>query len=280
MQKIVGGMTSGAINAAANQPSNLALREIFGRNLRTLCAREGSVSATCRALGFNRTQFNRYLTGAAFPRPDVLFHICRHFGVDARILLEPLAQDGPPRMSAELARVLHEVIDAPLDFRLDQAMLPSGIYRLWRRSFLMPDRAVVSLARVWRDGLVTRLKSFEPHMVTPHMGDLARPAMHPCHGIFLRAEDGLTLITLFPATRMLRFSYFRQGLAGFGSLYPGYSVLGRDHAEGMVRSAGTLLEQLPPPVTGLMALARATGYRDAAEVPALFRSQLMADQAL
>ncbi|MBW6505743.1 MAG: helix-turn-helix domain-containing protein [Rhodobacteraceae bacterium] len=280
MQKLPNGAPSGAASAAADQPGNLELREIFGRNLRLLCAREGSVSAACRALGIGRTQLNRYLTGAAFPRPDVLYHICRHFGVDGRILLEPLQPEEPPRMSDELARVLHEVIDAPLDFRLDQALLPSGIYRLWRRSFLMPDRAVVSLARVWRDGLVTRLKSYEPHMVSPHLGDHARPAMHPCHGIFLRAEDGVTLITMFPATRMLRFSYFRQGLAGFGTVYPGYSVLGRDNAEGMLRSAGTLLEHMPAPVTGLMALARATGYRDAAAVPAMFRSQLMADRSI
>ncbi|MDP1670346.1 helix-turn-helix domain-containing protein [Phaeovulum sp.] len=271
---------SARAEAVASQPSNLELRAVFGQNLRLLSTREGSVSAACRALGINRTQFNRYLTGTAFPRPDLLYRICRHYGVDARILLEPLNDTAPPKMSAELARVLHEVIDAPLDFRLDQTLLPSGIYRLWRRSFLLPDRVIMSLARVWRDGLVTRMKSYEPHLISPSQTEITRPAMHPCHGIFLRAEDGITLVTLFPATRMLRFSYFRQGLAGFGALYPGYSVLGRDHADGMVRSGGTVLEFLPPPVTGLMALARSAGYRDAATVPAMFRNHLLNDHPL
>jgi len=264
--------------APVSRPNNQGLRAIFGQNLRILTAREGSVSRACRALEMNRTQFNRYLSGAAFPRPDVLHRICSHFGVDARVLLEPLRAPEAPTMSAEIARVLRNIIDAPLDFRLDQALLPNGIYRLWRRSFLMPDRAVVSLARVWRDGLVTRMKSYEPHMISPHQAELTRPSMHVCHGLFLRAEDGLTLITMFPATRMLRFSYFRQGLAGFGTLYPGYSVLGRDHAEGMLREAGAMLEHLPDPANGLMALARNAGYRDASAVPALFRAHLMADR--
>ncbi len=256
-------------------PANSALRDVFGQNLRILATGESSISAACRALGINRTQFNRFLTGTAFPRPDVLYRICTYFGVDARILLEPLAPEREPRMADELARVLHSMVDAPLDFRVDQTLLPSGIYRIWRRSFLQPDRAMVAISRVWRDGLVTRMKSYEPYLVNPRLVEMSRPPRLPCHGLFMRAEDGIMLLTMFPRTRMLRFSYFRQGLAGFGSLFPGYAVLGRDHTEGMLRGSGAVLEHLPAPVSGLMGLARATGFRKASAVPALFRSYLM-----
>ncbi|NOD91801.1 helix-turn-helix domain-containing protein [Ruegeria sp. HKCCD4884] len=66
------------------------LRAMFSENLRRLAQQHRSISALCRKLGVNRTQFNRYLTGESVPRPDVLDRICRFFDVDARILLKPL----------------------------------------------------------------------------------------------------------------------------------------------------------------------------------------------
>ncbi|WP_171234471.1 helix-turn-helix domain-containing protein [Ruegeria sp. HKCCA6837] len=66
------------------------LRAMFSENLRRLAQQHRSVSALCRKLGVNRTQFNRYLSGESVPRPDVLDRICRFFDVDARILLQPL----------------------------------------------------------------------------------------------------------------------------------------------------------------------------------------------
>ena len=64
--------------------------QIFGTNLRQLCQSRRSVSAVSKDLGISRTQFNRYLSGESFPRPDVLYLICRYFLTDAHILLEPL----------------------------------------------------------------------------------------------------------------------------------------------------------------------------------------------
>ena len=68
------------------------LRSMFGANLRTLSSNYSSVSALSRDLGINRTQYNRYLSGESFPRPDVLARICDFFSVDARVLLEPVEQ--------------------------------------------------------------------------------------------------------------------------------------------------------------------------------------------
>ena len=75
---------------------HISPREIYGVfsvNLQELISRKSvSVSQACRDLGINRTQFNRYLSGQASPRPDVLHKICAYFQTDARILLTPLAQ--------------------------------------------------------------------------------------------------------------------------------------------------------------------------------------------
>ncbi|MGC0225182.1 helix-turn-helix domain-containing protein [Pseudooceanicola nitratireducens] len=68
-------------------------REHFAANLDILIQRRGlPISALCRELGINRTQFNRYKSAESWPRPDVLDRICRYFGVNARIYLEPLDQ--------------------------------------------------------------------------------------------------------------------------------------------------------------------------------------------
>ena len=40
--------------------------------------------------GYNRVQFNRYMSGHSFPKPNVLQQICDYFLVDSRIYLEPL----------------------------------------------------------------------------------------------------------------------------------------------------------------------------------------------
>ena len=38
-------------------------------------------------------QFNRYMSGYSFPKPNVLEKICNYFQVDARIILEELTDE-------------------------------------------------------------------------------------------------------------------------------------------------------------------------------------------
>ena len=81
---------------------------MFGANLRLLANQYPSVAALCRDLDINRTQFNRYLAGDSFPRPDVLHRICTFFNVDARILLEPCGNIEETRKGF----LFHPVVDA------------------------------------------------------------------------------------------------------------------------------------------------------------------------
>ena len=71
-------------------------RDVFAKNLRQLIEQkcENNVSNACREMGLNRTQFNRYLSGASWPRPDALIVIVEYFGVDANILLHEMDIDG------------------------------------------------------------------------------------------------------------------------------------------------------------------------------------------
>ena len=76
------------MSTTPKKPSEL--RIMFGANLCSLAKSYPSISELSRQLGINRTQFNRYLSGESFPRPDVLARICAFFDIDARVLLEPV----------------------------------------------------------------------------------------------------------------------------------------------------------------------------------------------
>jgi transcriptional regulator with XRE-family HTH domain len=51
-------------------------------NLRLLCGYRPSISMVARELGINRSQLNRYLSGASTPRLPLMHKICDYFGVE------------------------------------------------------------------------------------------------------------------------------------------------------------------------------------------------------
>lgn len=119
-------------------PTPAELRTMFSANLKRLASSHSSITDLSRNLGINRTQFNRYLAAESFPRPDVLNRICTFFNVDARILLQPLAEipDGSPHpWDATLAPFLGPGTPTPEAF-------PLGFYRATEQS--PDDRDAVS----------------------------------------------------------------------------------------------------------------------------------------
>ena len=58
----------------------------FADNLRALCTRHGSIAAVCRALGMNRQQFNKYLSGSTLPNVATLEKICGFFRIESESL--------------------------------------------------------------------------------------------------------------------------------------------------------------------------------------------------
>jgi transcriptional regulator with XRE-family HTH domain len=82
------------------------IRMRLSENLKELVRRDGGKATHfARATGINRTQFNRYLIGESWPRPDVLERICQYTGTDARIMTEPLAEiEGADNAEIQLLR--------------------------------------------------------------------------------------------------------------------------------------------------------------------------------
>ncbi len=144
------------------------LRNMFGANLRRLARRYPSVSELCRQLGINRTQFNRYLAGESFPRPDVLDRICRFFNVDARILLKPLDDiESPAEHPAS------EIIDRFLAAGAETALAP-GFYHAIETGPGTRHQALHRLLFVRRIRHCTLLRGYEPRGLMPEKPAPAR----------------------------------------------------------------------------------------------------------
>lgn len=167
------------------------LRSMFGSNLRTLSRTYPSISELSRQLGINRTQFNRYLAGESFPRPDVLARICHFFAVDARVLLEPVNQLGAQQSvlnGPELGGYLGPGLLPP------ETAFPTGFYRFSRRSFLSPDRFVLGLVRVWRNASGnTFVRGFEAREAMHQQGLPLTADLREFRGLVMQVENGISL---------------------------------------------------------------------------------------
>lgn len=250
------------------------LRSVFGRNLRELCSNGPSISALCTEIGINRTQFNRYLSGEAFPRPDILHRICSFFSVDARILLEPLDQ----LRKAPENPVFDELRDKVLMARsrkVDQEQLPDAMYRIWRGAFSVPGKMVTNLAQIKTTGEVTRFKGYEDR-VTPmlrgHPED--HPQRAPYSGVVLQHFDGISIYSEGGLSRAFNISFLEFGLEGQESYYPGFAMLTRRRIDGLNRLTALVLERLPNDCGLWLQIRREKSLQDIENAPPIVQRAL------
>lgn len=116
LDNFVNRLTVTQINAEIASKSTMSDLPV---NLRLLCGYRPSISLVARDLGVNRSQLNRYLSGASTPRPPLMRRICDYFGVEdheirlpqsdfaAIVKLKGLASDSLSRtLRAHLDRVV------------------------------------------------------------------------------------------------------------------------------------------------------------------------------
>lgn len=251
---------------------------IFGENLRVLCAAEASVSEVCRIIGVNRTQFSRYLSGEAFPRPDLLYRICRHFGVDANILIRPLTAEAP-KSSDVLTETFTRIAGLVPGERygVSEHLLPSGIYRQWRRSFMWPNFVFSSLCRIWRDGDVTRWKAYEPgaqnYMRIGNNPGVTRRMrggpvyVMPHFGYVISVNHTACIIGAEPDNLMLRLTTLSPDLSGGPGQYTGYTALTRGLVDGAVSVVSSFHERVDLEGRELLAAAREAHFHQLDDLP-------------
>jgi transcriptional regulator with XRE-family HTH domain len=256
-----------ALSATSAQRADPAhLRAIFGANLRVLSADAPSIAGLCRDLGVNRTQFNRYLVGEAFPRPDVLDHICRFFGVDARILLEPLeVQSDLKGQGHDMARFesgresdTQKAASPPIDY----ARMPLGPCLLYRRSFLNKGSLSVSMASsvVLPSGKIG-LTSIMPRDIAQALGLSVHLKDRRRIGEMYQHPTGISFALNDQISGILQFAFMEYSYHGNSNLYAGecLNTLRLGHPGRITDHI--LMERLAPTRAAMLAARRETGYK-------------------
>lgn len=231
---------------------------MFGANLRVLSRKYPSVSELSRRLGINRTQFNRYLSGESFPRPDVLDRICTFFNVDARILLYPV-----DKVKSGGGVITGDFLDEYLGVgcrNISEDLFPSGFYRFTRRSFVSEDNYVVGLVYVFRRRSETFIRGFEAKEAMSQQGLPVSPKAREFRGYVARQEEGLSMMISRHDAMTASFNYLTRVASFENNYWVGYVT--RTVAESVTgtRAVRMVYEHLGRRTHDVLAAARKTGF--------------------
>ncbi len=242
------------------QPSPAELRGVFGANLRQLGDKASSISALCRDLGINRTQFNRYLAGESFPRPDVLHRICRFFNVDARILLEPVDQIEDNRQGLLHHPYIADFIGGGLERHIPEDEFPSGFYRFTRAAFTDADRYIVGLVKISRRDNLTVLRGYEPKEALAMLDLPTDPTTREFRGVAMPQAEGFALLVSRRDSLTTSFNYLSR-ISAIGKFYwVGYTLRTTPENPTGRRAARLIYEYLGRDTHQILATARMAGY--------------------
>lgn len=261
---------------AEKHQSPAQLRNMFGSNLRILAAGYASISDLARQLGINRTQFNRYLSGESFPRPDVLSRICSFFGVDARVLLQPVGEIGntqDPIANPFLRDYLGTGSrDVPAD------LFPGGFYRFSRRSFITNDLYIVGLVHIRRDGTNTFLRGFEPKSAMKSQYLPTEAPMREFRGIVMQQEDGIAILATRKGSMTGSFNYLSRVASFDNNFWVGYVTRTVPESMGGLRATRLVYEYLGHKMPDVLPAARAAGFCKMADLLPYHRKLLRPDE--
>lgn len=260
-----------------SQRDPAALRKVFGDNLKQLCSDYPSVSGLCRELGINRTQFNRYMSGESFPRPDVLHRICVFFDTDARILLEPVSQLEPKPNDMINHRQLAGFF-GPKTIYVSPELFPSGFYRFVRKSFIDQDRFVMGIVLIKREDGYTFLRGFELRSALREKGLSTSPLDSEYRGIVMRQEEGVMAVVTHRDSLSCSFNFLAPQTAFQPNLWEGYATRTVREQVSVRRATRMVYEHLGNSTKRLLQAARETGVVSIDKVPPFFVHLLRPDE--
>lgn len=263
------------MQSGSPSPHPAELRTMFGRNLRILSKSHKSVSSLCRDLGINRTQFNRYLSGESFPRPDVLARICDFFKVDARILLEPLGsiKDGHGVLNHPF---LQDYIGIGAQNVADE-LFPTGFYRFSRQSFIEKDLLVTGLVLVFREAEYVFVRGYEPRNAMRKQGLPMHPRRREFRGVVTPQDDGVSFSVAHVNNGASTFNYLSRVATFQNGYWVGYTARPCRETISGRRVTRMVYEHLNQPFAEIMAIARTTGYASVEDLPPFHAQYLRID---
>ncbi|MEP2891102.1 helix-turn-helix domain-containing protein [Tateyamaria sp.] len=251
------------------------LRNMFGANLRILARNFPSISELSRQLGINRTQFNRYLSGESFPRPDVLARMCHFFRVDARVLLEPVDRISNFR-DPLTGHFLGDFLGTSAR-SVDETLFPSGFYRFSRRSFLRQDQFVSGVVRVFRDGDSTFIRGFEARAAMQAQGLPMTRHTREFRGLVLRQEEGVAAMISRKGGMTASFNYLSRVSSFENNYWVGYVARTVREEPGTERVVRMVYEHLGTGFSSAKVASKSAGYCNLDDLLPFHQRLLQAD---
>jgi transcriptional regulator with XRE-family HTH domain len=164
--------------------------QAFGENLRRVCESHASVTAICKAIGMNRQQFSRYLSGQTLPNAMSLHKICSYLGVNEQDLLGGTDIDQTLAFQARQNRIAVEAFafltanDSGISFSIPS--LKPGYYYCYTPFPAAPGSCVRSIIGIWeRQG----------HMVFSRITRLTEPGTSGKFALALARHKGSVFAT-------------------------------------------------------------------------------------
>ncbi len=234
-------------------------RDVFGQNLRVLVSDFPSVSDVCRQLGVNRAQFNRYLNGESYPRPDTLKVICDFFQTDARILVEPLSAVRQRLPDLLTHPVISDYANPEMSLVPEDA-LPSGFYRFSRQSFLYPELVAINLLFIFRRDQYTFVKGLEARRSFIDQGLPLDIQSRTFKGFVQRMEDGFSSMITRRGGLTGTFNFFSPVVSINRNYWSGYAIRTVQEVPGTPRASRVAYEYLGQNTGEVLRTARLGGF--------------------
>lgn len=238
------------------KPAETQLATVFAKNLTQLTAARPSITQVARDLGINRTQYNRYLSGEAHPRPEILARICAYFGLDARILLEPLDRlQGPQAQGVGLK--LRSIFSA-LSSDFDHARMPDGLYQFLIPNMLNPSELAADFMYIYTlpDGR-KQLEWAAPRFHAEDTGMGTSWQDRKLSGPMFQHVDGVSLLISNPVARLMMHWFVSPGYRGAPHVHTGYATMSQTAGPGKLQIAPLILRKLPTSFADILRIRRA-----------------------
>ena len=253
------------------------LRNMFGANLRILARQYPSISELSRQLRINRTQFNRYLSGESFPRPDVLDRICAFFDVDARILLDPV-DSLSARGELLNGPILSGFVGAGVN-NIPEDIFPSGFYRFTRRSFVNDTQFILGLVRVHRESHHTYVRGFEARSAMEQQGLPSEARSREFRGFVTMQEDGVAMLISRRRAMTASFNFLSRVASFENNFWSGYVTRTVRESLNGHRATRMVYEHIGDYSDVVMKTARTSGFKTVDEILPYHRRLLQTDEA-
>jgi len=257
------------------QRSDRDIQSMFSDNLRLLMQDQPSVTKVCKQLQINRTQFNRYLSGEVSPRPVILSRICEYFGVDGRILLEPIA--GTRASGRSNTMMLYDKLFSHTLEPVPHSVLPDGLYGKWKVSIYDPGYVTFHILRVYTENHVrrTRMKTNVHHQSVIKGLKSAKQPIDDL-GIAFRQLNGFAVVDWTRDSQLQGFASFRAGYSYNSMIFTGIKVIGATLVPHLTHSCSVcVMEPLPTTTPELLRAVRVKRTQRIDQVPDHVRNILL-----